>query len=116
MSLPTGNWNYPTSVRFGCGRIAELPGACRDLGMTRPLLVTDPDLAALPMVAEAVARCADAGLPAAVFSGIKGNPTGANVDAVTEWGRSHKKGLLGKATDSRNLRRQASKTDADLEA
>lgn len=83
MSLPTGNWNYPTSVRFGCGRIAELPGACRDLGMTRPLLVTDPGLAALPMVAEAVARCADAGLPAAVFSGIKGNPTGANVDAGT---------------------------------
>ena len=83
MSLPVGNWNYPTPIRFGAGRIAELPAACRELSMTRPLLVTDPVLAALPMVAESVARCADAGLDVAVFSGIKGNPTGANVDAGT---------------------------------
>ena len=43
--MPTklrGNWNYPTAIRFGAGRIAELPDACRSLGMQRPLLVTDP--------------------------------------------------------------------------
>ena len=83
MPALTGNWNYPTSVRFGAGRIAELPAACRELGMTRPLLVTDPGLAALPLVAEAVARCADAGLDVAVFSDVQGNPTGENVDAGT---------------------------------
>ena len=44
----TGNWNYPTAIRFGAGRISELPDACRVLGMERPLLVTDPGLAALP--------------------------------------------------------------------
>jgi len=83
MSNLTGNWNYPTSVRFGVGRIAELPASCRELGMTRPLLVTDPGLVGLPIVAEAVARCADAGLDVGVFSGIQGNPTGENVDQGT---------------------------------
>ncbi len=43
-----GDWSYPTRVRFGPGRIAELPQACRELGMARPLLVTDPGLATLP--------------------------------------------------------------------
>ena len=59
-----GDWNYPTSVRFGAGRIAELPEACRSLGMARPLLVTDEGLAALPIVAEALAALRGAGLTA----------------------------------------------------
>ena len=37
-----GNWNYPTSIRFGAGRIRELPDACKAVGLKRPLLVTDP--------------------------------------------------------------------------
>src|SRR3546814_11814808 len=49
--------------------------------MKRPLLVTDPGLASLPMVEQAVASCNRAGLACAVFSNIKGNPTGANVEA-----------------------------------
>jgi len=32
----TRNWNYPTSVRFGPGRIGELPAVCKELGMKRP--------------------------------------------------------------------------------
>ncbi len=45
-----GNWNYPTSIRFGAGRIRELPDACKAVGLKRPLLVTDPGLAKLPMI------------------------------------------------------------------
>ena len=43
-------------MRFGAGRIAELPEAVNAAGMRRPLLVTDPRLAAMPMVTEALAR------------------------------------------------------------
>ena len=43
----TRNWNYPTAVRFGPGRIAELAAVCKEVGITRPLLVTDPGLRAL---------------------------------------------------------------------
>ena len=38
------NWNYPTTVWAGPGRIAELPAACARLGIQRPLLVTDEGL------------------------------------------------------------------------
>ena len=76
-----GNWGYPTSIRFGAGRIRELSEACRELGIRRPLLVTDPGLAALPMVAEAVAICEEAGLGCAVFSDVQANPIEANVQA-----------------------------------
>ncbi|NVK44218.1 MAG: iron-containing alcohol dehydrogenase [Oceanospirillaceae bacterium] len=74
-----GDWHYPTRIRAGLGRIAELSDCCRSLGMTAPLLVTDPGLAALPMVADALARCRAAGLAAGLFSNVKGNPTGRNV-------------------------------------
>ena len=42
---PRSNWNYPTAVRFGAGRIAELAEACKSVGMQAPLIVTDPFLA-----------------------------------------------------------------------
>jgi alcohol dehydrogenase class IV len=74
-----GNWNYPTAVRFGAGRIRELPQACAALGIRRPLLVTDPGLAALPMVANAVNLCREAGLHCAVFSDVRPNPVEKNV-------------------------------------
>ena len=75
----SGTWNYPTAMRFGAGRIAELPAACRAAGIARPLLVTDPGLASLPMVQEALARNAAAGLPTGLFADIKSNPIGKNV-------------------------------------
>jgi alcohol dehydrogenase class IV len=76
----TRNWNYPTSVRFGVGRIRELPSVCRELGMQRPLLVTDPGLRALPMIESALTALRSAGLGDAVFSEIRPNPVGRNVD------------------------------------
>lgn len=76
-----GNWNYPTSVKFGTGRIAELADAVKAAGMTRPLLVTDPFLATQPMVAAAKAQLDAAGLPCAIFSDVKPNPVAANVEA-----------------------------------
>ena len=77
-----GNWNYPTSVRFGAGRIAELrrggarPPACRGR-CSSPTRGS----AAMPMVKDALAGLAAAGLGAAVFSDIKPNPVAANVEA-----------------------------------
>lgn len=75
-----GNWNYPTSVKFGAGRIRELPDVLKAAGIKRPLLVTDPGLAKLPMVTSAVRANEAAGVPTAVFSDIKPNPVEKNVD------------------------------------
>ncbi|WP_375056438.1 iron-containing alcohol dehydrogenase [Zobellella sp. DQSA1] len=81
MNHYVANWNYPTQIRVGMGRIKELAEGCRRLGMGAPLLVTDPGLAALPMVPAIVAACREQGLEMAVFSAIKGNPNGENVAA-----------------------------------
>ena len=75
----TGNWSFPAPIRFGAGRIGELPRACLELGIRRPLLVTDPGLAALSMVGKAVDACTQAGLACAVFSDLRPNPVEANV-------------------------------------
>ncbi|WP_332609357.1 iron-containing alcohol dehydrogenase [Achromobacter sp. ESBL13] len=80
MTVPSVNWNYPTAMKVGPGRVKELPEWCRELGMRRPLLVTDPGLAPLPMVSDAVQTCRQAKLDCEVFHEIKGNPTGRNVD------------------------------------
>ena len=76
-----GNWNYPTTIRFGAGRIAELAVSVKAAGMARPLLVTDPRLAAMPIVHQALAQLKAAGVDAAVFSAIKPNPVAANITA-----------------------------------
>jgi alcohol dehydrogenase class IV len=73
------NWNYPTDIRHGIGRINELASACKELGMQAPLLVTDPALAELPMTKQALTICLQAGLRCCVFSQIKSNPTSENV-------------------------------------
>ncbi|MCV6604311.1 MAG: iron-containing alcohol dehydrogenase [Porticoccaceae bacterium] len=80
MSLQA-NWNYPNSIRAGAGRIDELASACTTLGVQSPLLVTDPGLASLPMIADAMTLCQAAGLGVALFSDIAGNPTGGHVEA-----------------------------------
>src|SRR5258708_23144094 len=82
MSMPLlGNWNYPTAIRFGAGRIRELPEACKATGLKRPLLVTDPGLARLPMIAEALLSLRKAGIGVALFSDVKPNPVAGNVEA-----------------------------------
>ena len=78
---PHANWNYPTAVKFGAGRIKELPQLCKDNGFQNPLLVTDPFLATQPMIHDAVNALRSAGLGVAVFSEIKPNPVDSNIEA-----------------------------------
>ena len=71
MTIPMkGNWNYPTRVWSGPGRIAELPAACADLGIRKPLVVTDSGLRESQMIRKAVASLPGAGL----FADVRGNP------------------------------------------
>ena len=76
-----GNWNFPTTVRFGAGRIAELAEVARATGMERPLLVTDSVLAAMPMTQKAIEALSAAGLKPAIFAGVKPNPVESNITA-----------------------------------
>ncbi|UYV38715.1 iron-containing alcohol dehydrogenase [Rhodobacteraceae bacterium D3-12] len=80
MSL-TANWSYPTAIRFGAGRIAEIAEACAALGMARPLLVTDRGLADLPITVKTLDLLEAAGLGRAMFSEVDPNPNEKNLEA-----------------------------------
>ena len=70
----SSNWGFPTSVRFGAGRIRELPRCALALAMQRPLLVVDPGLEELAMVQAVRGACEAAGLAVQGFSGVVANP------------------------------------------
>ncbi|MBV9558562.1 MAG: iron-containing alcohol dehydrogenase [Pseudolabrys sp.] len=89
------NWNYPTAIKFGAGRIAELAEVCKGAGIQRPLLVTDGDLAKLPMVTDALARLKSAALGVALYSKVTANPVAANVtDGVKAYRDGNHDGVI----------------------
>lgn len=82
------DWSYPTAIRFGPGRIAELADACATAGITRPLIVTDPGLLGLAPLDAAISALANAGVDHTVFADLRPNPVGADVDAGIDAFRS----------------------------
>ena len=72
-----GNWNYPTTIWAGPGRIAELAEACARVGMKRPLIVTDEGLIGAPMIRNALAAVKNS----ALFGAVRGNPALSHVEA-----------------------------------
>jgi alcohol dehydrogenase class IV len=74
-------WNYPTTVLFGAGSARKVAKACEAAGIARPLVVTDPGLARLPVIERVLAPLREAGLSPALFSEVRPNPVAANVEA-----------------------------------
>ncbi|MGI9296432.1 MAG: iron-containing alcohol dehydrogenase [Gammaproteobacteria bacterium] len=76
-----GDWSYPNAVRFGAGRIAELPDACIAAEIRRPLLITDRGLMRLPVADRVLDILAAAGLRAGAFAEVDANPSDINLAA-----------------------------------
>jgi len=85
----SANWNYPTNIKIGAGRIGELSTLCKSMEIKSPLLVTDPGLAALPMLQDVVNNLNASGLHCGLFSNIQANPTGKNIEDGTSWYLEH---------------------------
>ncbi len=95
MTKLVSKWNYPTTVRFGAGRIAELPDALNAAGIRRPLFVTDPGLAKLPVVAKTLKLLDDAKVKHGVFSDVKPNPVESNLTAgITVFNKGKHDGVI----------------------
>ncbi len=73
------NWNYPTTIWFGAGKIEDLANACLSLKIKSPLFVTDKDLLNLPMTSKVIEKLKKDFDHLQVFSQFSGNPTGKNV-------------------------------------
>ncbi len=84
MTSPKANWSYPTAVRFGAGRIAEIAEACRAAGIAKPLLVTDKGLASMEITARTLDLMAAAGMGRGIFAEVDPNPTDINAAAGIE--------------------------------
>src|ERR1041385_2261905 len=82
MTIPLrGNWNYPTTVRFGAGRSSEIGEALKAAKISNPLFVTDPVVAKMPMTQKALDALAAAGVAAKVFADVQPNPVESNLNA-----------------------------------
>jgi alcohol dehydrogenase class IV len=89
------NWNYPTRIRIGSGRLSELPNACKELKIKVPLLVTDPGLSHSTLVEQIFSLMHTAGIQVEVFSKIKANPTGDQImDGVNVYHRGAHDGII----------------------
>ena len=74
------NWNYPTNMWVGENRIDEINLACKELGIKKPLFVTDNNLINSKIVLDALKILKKNNISYEVFSEVIGNPTGKNVD------------------------------------
>ena len=91
----TGNWSYPTTMKFGAGRIAELPAACAQAGIKRPLLVTDKGLAGLPVTQATLDTMDAASLGRSMFAEVDPNPNEINLEAgVTAYKEGDHDGVI----------------------
>jgi alcohol dehydrogenase class IV len=87
-----GNWNYPTTIWAGPGRISELAAACAAAGIERPLLVTDEGLKEAPMIKRAL----DALPGGRLFGAVRGNPALSHVEAgVAAYRAGRHDGVVG---------------------
>lgn len=80
----TATWSYPTQIRSGVGRVVEIADACVEAAIAKPLIVTDPGLVDLPPVQSIVSLLGDAGVEYGLFSDLRSNPTGRDVEAGTD--------------------------------
>ena len=72
-------WNYPTKMWVGQNRIKDIALACKELGISKPLFVTDIGLAKSDIVLDTIKILKDNNLIVKLFSKVIGNPTGTNV-------------------------------------
>lgn len=87
MTSPIHTYNFPTKIQFGAGARSLIPQTLTSLGVKRPLIVTDRDVAQLPWFPEFQNFLT--GFEAAVFSGVWGNPVVSQVDAGLEAFSAH---------------------------
>ncbi|MCF8011309.1 MAG: iron-containing alcohol dehydrogenase [Clostridiales bacterium] len=89
-------FELPTIMKHGVGVLSELPATIRELGVTKPLIVTDPGVANAGILNKVITTLEDAGIPYAVFDRVVANPPVETVgDATTSYQNNNCDGLIG---------------------
>ena len=79
-------FNTAPSIVSGAGSSLQLAQQCRELGVQRPLLVTDGGLVVLGLIQPILAALAAAGLDPRLFDGVKEDPAEEIVLAAAQQG------------------------------
>ena len=77
--MSISQFNFPTTIRFGAGVIAELPAYLGNNQLKRPLISTDPTIAGLAFFKQIMADLDSKGLTVTVFHDIHKNPVKSDV-------------------------------------
>ena len=89
------NWNYPTTMWVGENRINDIAQACDNLGITKPLLVTDKGLAQTEILKKTLSILNNNNLSVELYANVVGNPTGTNVtDGVNYFNKNNCDGVI----------------------
>ena len=89
------NWNYPTPIWFGLNRTAEIKLALKELSISRPLIVTDPQFSKNENFKKMIEHLSKESIQFSIFTDIKGNPTGKNVsDGVLKFNADANDGVI----------------------
>ena len=89
------NWNYPTPIWFGLNRTTEIKLALKELNISKPLIVTDPQFSENKNFKRIVEHLSKDSIQFSIFTDIKGNPTGKNVsDGVLKFNVDANDGVI----------------------
>jgi len=86
--MTISSFSFPTTIKFGVGARKLVAEHLREQGLKRPLIVTDRALGALPVLSEFKSTLS--GLDVAVFCGVFGNPTCAQVMEGAQAFKAHR--------------------------
>ena len=89
------NWNYPTTMWVGENRIKDIAEACKNLSISKPLLVTDKGLAETDIIKNTLSILKTSNLIVQLYSNVVGNPTGNNViEGVESYKKNNCDGVI----------------------
>ena len=88
-------WNYPTTIWVGENSVKDLNLACKNLNISKPLLVTDSNFSKSQIIEEIIIKLKNDNFLVELFSNFSGNPTGTNVsDGVNFYKKNKCDGVI----------------------
>ena len=75
------DFQLPTRIAFGPGKLSELGAVAASMGVKRALVVSDPGIVAAGHTPRGIASLEQAGLSVMLFDGVAENPSTKHVDA-----------------------------------
>ena len=89
-------YNFPTTIRFGAGSSNELGDYLKKNSLSRPLIVTDPNVAQLGFFKYIISELRKKNISAEVFSDVHKNPVKSDVYKATDvYDHTQREAIIG---------------------